>query len=341
MYYFQLYYKLLANCVAIVALIASFPVLFRKKQAKHERNEKADAIIIRASNVNYEDILPEDIENKYGKILEVELPERKNRYLCKGAKKLFWESIKRHPFAFHLNFLLFRELCLYSGLIDNYKTKAIVVYVNERNVAAPILSFLCEQKGIEFITFMHGDYILQLIHGYMRFSKFYVWDDHYTNMFINDLKCEPTQFITYTPKKLKGICKPRESGDLYDYYATYYFSAESKKRVLRVAEVFKKLKSEGKKLKIRPHPRYPNMQILEEAFKDFLIEDCSEVTLKESVESSQYIISLNSTVLLEALYSGKEIVIDNYSDKDQYQNLMKRRFIIMNKPHRLFTELLN
>ncbi|MFH0841778.1 MAG: hypothetical protein V1903_04065, partial [Bacteroidota bacterium] len=343
MYYFPLYYKFLANVSSVIAHFLSIPIILRKSgystytKAKKEIN---GAVLIKAKNVDYVDILPKDIEISYGKISIINRPGRNNWLLTNDAKVMLLNAIKTHPLYFHLNQLIFRELCVYSFIIEYYAPKAIIVYVNERNVVAPMISDLCEKRGIDFVTFMHGDYQLQLLHAYMRFTRFYVWDDHYANMFINDLRCAPDQFILYKPDKLKGICKPRESDGSYEYFATYYFGAETITRIQKVAEAFDIMKKRGKKLKIRPHPRRSNIPALYEAFSEYFIEDTKLVSLSESVENSLYIIALNSTVLSEAYYSGKKIVIDDISDVEKFTNLVNRKFILLNKPHILFSDLL-
>jgi len=343
MHYFSMFYSVMANLASIFALLFSIPILSRKpsslnKNLKHITNN--GLLIVKASNVGYEDIIPQGVLEKYGDAYEVWKPEMKAWYLVEDAKVLFKQCLKKYPLRFHFNYIIFRELCMYSVLLNNYKPKVIAVYVNERNIAGPILSYMCENKEVDFISFMHGEYLLQLIQGFMRFTKFYVWDEHYIKMFQEDLRCAPNQFVIYTPNKLKGICIPRKEPESYEYFATYYFGAESIKRIKKVAEAFSILRKQGKKCKIRPHPRRSNMKVIYEVFDGFTIEDTSVVSLADSMECSEYTIALNSTVLSEAYYSSKEIVIDDYSEPERYHNLKKRKYIMIYKPHKLFSELL-
>lgn len=341
MYYFSRPYIILANIVAIVAFAFSIPIILRKPKKINKKNSRKGFLLVKSPTVNYEDILPMEIGEEYGDMKLVDRPERKTWYLIDSARAFLMQSIKKYPFKFYFNYILLRELCMGSVLVNNYNSKAIVVYVQERNIASPLLTDICEENGIDFVTFMHGEYILQLIQGFMKFTKFYIWDDHYKKMFVEDLRCEPDQFVIYTPKKLRGICEPEKSKDSYEFYATYYFGAESINRINKISKAFKIFEKQGKKCKIRPHPRRSNMKELYKAFEGFIIEDTDLVSLEESLDSSLYTIALSSTVLSEAYYSGKEIVIDDYSEPERYKNLKKRKYIMLYKPHKLLTELLS
>lgn len=340
MYYFPWYYKLTANFFAFFSLLFSVPIFFRVTDQCKLNSKKLDSIILRARNVDYEDIVPTEILLKQGSISEVSKPIRSNWVLDSIAKKYFIRCVSRHPFLFHLNYLIFRELCIHSSLINKYDPSAIIVYVNERNVASPLVSALCEAHSKEFVTFMHGDYLLQLIHGFMRFTKFYVWDDHYKQMFINDLRCPKEQFITYVPQKLLRPINIENKVFSEVFFGTYYFGAESINRISKVAEIFQIFKSCGLKMKVRPHPRRSKVDYIKECFRDFVVENPFDIPIDESLSSSEYVISLSSTVLMEAYYKGKKIVIDDISDHDGFNNLLQRRYIMLNKPHVLLSDLL-
>lgn len=339
MHYFSFFYKILANAAAFILLLFSIPLLLRKKEC--DNPQTVDYLLIQSPTVKYDDILPEDLQKQYGEPCIVDKPIRKNWYLNKDAKEFIKQSLQRYPFKFHFNYVLLRELSIHSVLIDNYDSKALVAYVYERNIAGPIITTMCEQKDMEFVSFMHGEYLLHLIQGFMKFSKFYVWDVHYSQMFQNDLRCSVGEFIEYRPLKYKMTYTASESIKENNYYLCYYFGAESVTRIKKVAEAFHILKKRGKKCKIRPHPRRSNISVIEEEFKGFEIENPHEVSIEDSILSSEYLVALSSTVLSEGYYQGKEIVIDDYSEPDKYENLKKRKYILINKEHKLFSEIIN
>jgi hypothetical protein len=347
MHYHSLFYKFIANSVALIGLLSFFKLRGGKdnKHTRSEKKEKKGCVLVKITKitqfeVGYADILPPELEKSYGTLQLVIKPEGIKRYLTPYARTLLIDSISRRPFRFLFNYWIFRELCFYSYILDEYNPNAIAVYVNERNIAAPMISSLCEERGTDFVSFMHGDYIMQLLHGFMRFTKYYAWDEHYVKMFIEDLRCEPGQFRIYKPDKYKGICKPRESG-IYEYFATYYTGNESREILSKIAQGLEKLKKKGFICKLRPHPRAINLKIVKEVFKDFIIEDPSAIKLSDSMENSKYIIALNSTVLSEAYYSGKEIVIDDFSDPEAYLSLKDRKYINIFKPHTLLSDLIS
>jgi hypothetical protein len=151
------------------------------------------------------------------------------------------------------------------------------------------------------------------------------------------LRCEfPT--TVYRPRKLSGIAQniPEQK---CDYFATYYFSAETRECAERIAAVFRELESYHLRCKIRAHPRFSDHAMLAEVFAGIAIEDTTTHTLAESITESLYSVGLNTTVLSEAYFSGKKVAIDDVSDPEQYESLKDRGFIMMSRPHALLTEL--
>src|SRR5699024_1904090 len=238
MYYFSKTYRLIANLVSLVAYLLIIPVLLRKRPDLVV-SRKNNFVLVESLNVGYEDILPPKLKDKYGEMFVVKKPTYKEWYLNKNAKSILFKSILKRPFSWHYNIMLFKELSMYSQLLEKYNTKAIVVYVNERNIASSLVSMLCERQYVDFVTFMHGDYILQLIQAYMRFTKFYAWDEHYIEMFVNDLNCPQEQFEVYLPGKFKK--EKFKELKTYEYFVTYYFGGESISRIKSIAKVFKEL----------------------------------------------------------------------------------------------------
>lgn len=340
MFYFGFGYKLLANVASFCALLLCVPVFFRKETPGVDAAQEGGVVLVRDMNVDYSDILPEPL-GRAERLEVVSKPTYREWYLSKESKALFLKCLRRRPLHFYLNFLILRDLCTYTTILGKYRPEAIAVYVNERNIAAPVVSLMCETQGSAFVSFMHGEYLLQLIHGFMRFSRLYVWDEHYIDMFENDLRCAKGQFVVYCPERFRRLMEEAsESDSVPEYYATYYFSAESKRRVKRVADAFRQLKAQGKLCKIRPHPRNSDLELLRREFKDFLIEDPTKVSVLDSLKTTQFAVGLSSTVLSEAFFLGKEVVIDDISEVERYNSLKERKYIMLQRRHRLLSELL-
>jgi hypothetical protein len=349
MEYFSPAYRFFANLVALFFLLFNIPVFFRKPnngKSKYLNYDSNRVLIVKVNKIReldvpYNDILPPDL-NKNKHLVEVEEPVWKDWFLTENARSIIIESFKRRPYAFFLNYWIFRELCFCSYFLYSYKPGSIAVYVKERNVAAPMLSNICEKEGVDYVSFMHGEYPLHLIQGFMRFTRYYVWDEHYVKMFVDDLRCEKSQFRVYTPDKYKKLVSIDFNVPNYDYYATYYLNGDEDKRIIiMIAKVFKIFKDNNIVCKIRPHPRATNMKVVNEILSDFFIEDPYSTTVFDSIRNSRYIIALNSTVLTEAFHAGKEIVIDDFSDKNKYNNMMARKYHILHKNPLLLSAMIS
>lgn len=332
-YAYEKWMTIFFNIIAIFLL----PVIWVKNMSRtipESKGEKAGSILARAL-IKTDDILPPDLVERYGEFRIVERSVR--RGMDAKAKEVFRSCARKY--FFHPYFLLInlQKLIDASLLIEDNNPKAIVVFAKERDFSAPIVSLYCEKLGIEYVSFMHGDYTYSIDKAYQRFSRYYVWDEHYIKMF-TELKWNMDKYEIYIPEKLKGIVQPHEDGQ-YEYYITYYFGAESEKRIRGVHQAFKTLRKAGYNCKIRPHPRFSNIEYLKSVFDGFYIENPKQVTLEESLDATKYAVALNSTVLSQAYYSGKEYVIDDYSDSARFASLEDRQYIMLSKPHKLLSQL--
>lgn len=334
MHYFSAFYIVLANISAIFAFIFSINI-FSKKHPIDPIGDKF--LLVKADTVHYNDIIPNDIYETYGASFDINKPNKSDWYLSNQAKNILKSSFKKYPFKFYFNFMLFKELAMYSTLVDRFKPNAIVTYVNERNIASPILTKLFEENGVEYISFMHGEYLLNLIQAYMKFSKFYVWDEHYIDMFENYLNCTIEEYPVYTPKKYSNDDIDNSNAD---YFITYYFGAESSERIKNSSEIFKALKANGFKCKIRPHPRRSNIEAIYEAFSDFEIENTEDISIEKSLSNTQHAVGLSSTVLSEALHGGVSVILDDISEPKRFKSLEDRKYILLESEHELLSNLI-
>ena len=183
---------------------------------------------------------------------------------------------------------------------------------------------------------MHGDYLYQLCFAFQRYTRYYTWDKTYNAMF-NNLRCNFPMTI-YKPDKLKGIAEKIDNHECR-YFATYYFSDETKESAKKIYKIFKAFSDIGLRCKIRPHPRFSDISMLLKVFSDIEIENFKAYSLSDSIRDSMYIIGLNTTVLSEGYFSGKNIVIDNMSMEARYLELKNKGYIMMSRPHLLLSEL--
>ena len=333
-YYYEKWMQIMFNAMAVFLL----PFIWAKNATRtipESSGERKGSVFAKAV-IKTDDILPPDFDERYGGFSIVERPSK--RGMDKTAKDVFRRCAKHYIFHPYFLLIILQKIIDASLLIEEYNPKAIVAFAKERDFSAPIVSLYCESRDIEYVSFMHGDYTFSIDKAYQRFTRYYVWDEHYTKMF-RDLRWKMEHYEVYLPEKLKGIVAPHSDGK-YDYYITYYFGAESEKRIRGVHRTFEILKDAGFRCKIRPHPRFSDMEYLKKVFDGFLMEDPKKVSLVESLDNTRYVAALNSTVLSQAYYSGKEYVIDDYSDPERYASLEERQYIMLSKPHRLLSELI-
>ncbi len=337
MHYFPWQKRLFMNVLGIGALPIELFYLARSNQSIKAMN-RGKAILEKSRDVPiFEDIFPEELYEEYD-VKVVENFNQKFGILCREARAMLLKCIKRHPFHFFYIYFVYMELAAHSYFLLKYNPEAVIVYVNERNVASPMITELYEKDGRKLVSFMHGEYLLELVQGFMKFSKYYIWDKSYVDMF-KWLKCDINEYIVYTPGKL------RKKWNLEDhetpYYCTYYLSGQSKESILCLGNILEKFEAQGKKCKVRPHPR--DIKYTKEilgSFKNITIEDSSKVPLKESLETTQYVMGLYTTVLSEAYIEGKQIVIDDISDKKRFADAKRRGAAAFRKEHLLLSELI-
>ena len=316
-------------------LLSRFPV-----SVKAEPSPKDRLLFEVVKDIDPKDVVPNEVLAAYSETIRVFTSRRFIGRLCRQARTLFEECKKRYPDDVYFHFLVYKDMVLHSHYLKKYNPSATMVYVSERNIASPVITELYEQRGGKFISFMHGDYLLQMIQAYMQFSEYYVWDAAYIDMFVNDLHCDPGQFKIYTPGKL--LKKWDLENVTPEYYCTYYFSGCSRDSIGKIADAFAQLRDAGKKCKVRLHPRWGfNDDLIRERFRDFPIEEAKDVSMEQSLASTEYAIGLNSTALHEAYTEGRKVVIDDISSPGDFKSLEDRRYIMLRKEHVLFSGLIS
>lgn len=328
--------KLLMNTAAAGTLLVSLPRLFKVRDLKAPTTQAL--LLLREKRIAYHDVIPQELLDRYPDRVEADYEDAPLGMLCREARTLFFQCLRAHPFSFWFNLLILKELSTHSRYLLEHDVRAAAGYVLESNIAYPVVTRLYEENGRKFISFMHGEYLLQLIHGYMKFSEYYVWDPVYIDMFANDLNCRIPEYKVYTPKKLQK--KWNLEQETPEYFCTYYFSGESQATIRNIAVIFSKLQQQGMKCKVRPHPRFvPHVKEIFDTFEGIRVEMPKEISLHDSLAQTRYAVGLSSTVLSEALIEGREIAVDDMSDPKQYSSLDARRAMVLNKKHVLLSEL--
>ena len=314
------------------------------------KDKQQKTILIESTNrkgqkYNFDGRLP-DFDNSYQPIKIMKMgtfPKFKEGVIGKKAFLIFLKYSIRHPFNFFNNFRCLVNIMGYNKLLVKFSPKAIVNSRMELNHMANLITLLCEENKCEFINLMHGEVLYNVATSFVRFSKFYIWDEHYIDVFSWG-RCPVDQFEVYQPE-IFNLSLNKETRP--EYYITYIFLGDEKagcdKNAPAVREILKKFVKQGKKCKIRPHPRWSDIEQLKQIFADteITIEDPRKVNVAESLTNTEMVVGTFSTVMSEAFYSHKKIVLDDVSDKDVYQSLFERGYILINKPHELLSCLIS
>ena len=151
------------NCAGII-MIPIFLILLALERTKLEE-EKLNlngAIIIVSPTMDYKDILPKQIKEKYVNLKEVKPLKLTERSMDQEAWRILRKCLMRywvHPY-FCLEVLI--RLACNCKLIQLYHPQAIIGYGWERDFVAPILLQYCNSKGVERLTFMHGIFVYSI-----------------------------------------------------------------------------------------------------------------------------------------------------------------------------------
>ncbi len=313
-----------------ISFIDILKSIFNKNKDFVEEQKSVDMVIQIRDDLPITDVFPESLYKEFPNYEEVKASFEKTTIQNKALKEAYKKLSRKNFFRFHYRYLARREFALHSYIIEKYNPKMLAVYINERNVFSPILKEVYENEKREIINFMHGTNVFAIQNAFMSFSRLYIWDKGYIDMFENDLFCNIGKYEVYLPGKLQYNLKLR---DKYDKDLTYYLSGQEVNSQKVLFDIAQKLRAQNIKLYIRPHPRvampegvYPED---EETYNKYI--EATSKDLKESIEQSEYIVGMNSTVLEQAYYANKKILVDDVTSKTEFESLKSRKYLMINK----------
>ena len=310
--------KLVLNAVACgmtlpVLVLFAINRLFVKKE-----NEPVDALLFSSSHTltgALEDVPPE-LKSEYPRqVVLKHSPSAVGRFKssCIDARafKMWLRMALRYPFAFYMNFYLLLHFGITSRMLLQYDPRAIISIQTEQDFSTSLMSCYCEAAGVEYIGFMHGEYMLSIDRSFVRFSRYFAWDWASVKLFT--VTGSPADmFHVYQSSRLLPKYHRRENPE---YFLTYYLSGENRVQMEELKDRIAIFTDAGKKCSIRMHPRWTDRAALHELFDEMpvVLENVEETSLKDSVENAEYIVAVCSTVLTEAHVSGLKAVIDDMS----------------------------
>jgi len=327
----QFYGKLLHGLMNLAALPMSVLYLLKYTRAKGQTLSTQDDCIFICYDLP-ENIVPDSLRQRYPQMRSVRtMGNSLDREDLASLGRIF----KRYPFSWMFWLKMIVKVSQYSDTIKKYAPNTIVS-CDEYSFTSSAMTAYCRSKGIRRINVMHGEKVYYMRDSFMEYDEYYVWDTHYVDL-LTDMGAKKEQFYVELPASMR-IGKQDAVSVQYDY--TCYLQDESEEVLQTLAAALKSLHEKGKRISVRPHPRYSDMQLVTKLLDFANIEDYKTVTIAQSLQQTGTVISLFSTVLNQAVSNSIPIVIDDISNPRRFEKLKQVRYICVNKQHKLLSEII-
>lgn len=317
------FFIFLLNTLSFFLFLPTVILLLTRKIHNNSSGYRDTAVFLMAEK--YNDLLPRKIMHTFRHIKYDGFNTR--MILKREDVSYILHNMKYKPFAIFFWYKILLKLALYRGIVSQYSPVAIIA-ASEYSFSSSVLTHYCEFHNIEHINIMHGERLLQIGAGFFRFSRCYVWDTHYVNIF-NALRADKDQFIVERPPLFDLKTRKEEVEQMTDL--KYYLSAHTHDELLTIAANMVRLASCGYKVKVRPHPIYCIASVAEKFFDSEMLEDDKSITIDKSLALTRYVIGVNSTVLLQGYFQGKGLVFDDIVYHDRINLLKEYGYILLCK----------
>lgn len=244
----------------------------------------------------------------------------------------------RYPSNFYFVCKSIMKIAAYRYIIQKYSPRAFIV-TSEYSFTSSVLTSFCERNNIEHINVMHGEKLYFIRDSFFRFTKCYVFDEHYVNLFCK-MRADKKQFIISKPLALSiDFSKYSRDTEFYDF--KYYLANYNEVQLANIMNTLMILTTSGYKVKVRPHPRYSDMILLNKYSDEIDIEDPRKIGIEESLSNTSNAIGVYTTVLFQGFMNGVNVVLDDVAFEDNIRALDSLDFILISKKHSLLSELIS
>ena len=304
------------------AFIVPFMVMFYLLKGLFVRKEERMGAIIEKKGM--EEVIPVVVKEKY---------QPDNRYWNESSSMslkdigFFLKLVARSPHHPYFVLKAMMNVVRYSDMIRRH-SPSVMIEFGEFSFSSSILTAFCHRYGVKHIDIMHGEKLWFIRDAYFHYDECYVWDEYYADLF-RSLKAEPRQFRVALPPSLQIDTEAHSSLNAYADYK-YYLALYSEEQIAGIVRSMAFAKQEGKTVKYRPHPRYSNLDLLRKYVTEDEIEYPSQVGILESVSNLEYAVGSYTTVLSQAYFSGKKVILDDITYRQQYEDLKKMKYILAN-----------
>lgn len=274
---------------------------------------------------NFEEIIPTELSHQFFINNDIWFT---GSYLSVKDILFLLFLIRRYPWSPYFALKISIKIAHYSYMISRYCPKALVVH-NEYSFTSSVLTYYCNKRNVMHINVMHGEKLFYVRDSFFRYDSCYVWDDYYKKLFLS-LRAEGTQFKVAIPPSLLIDCDKYYAQACFADYK-YYLAEYTEEELKSIIHSMKFAVQQGKKVYFRPHPRYSDLTLLEALVDKTRIEYPNKVSILTSVASMEYAVGSYTTVLNQAYFSGKEIVLDDMTFYKQFKKLEDYQYILQNR----------
>jgi hypothetical protein len=311
--------------IAALILLPLYYLKYANAVKDSKQPARKDCAVFIAGGVSVQ-TMPDCLSTEFIEIVPCELSGE--IHLGEHEKKSSVALLKRY---WHSPFFVFKcmlKIGEYGAKIVKFNPRAIIS-CSEYSYTSSVLTEYCRLRRVEHINILHGEKMYNIHDAFVQYDRFYVWDEHYSNL-LTDLRADKDQFRIAIPQSVKLNSKSKDE-PIYDY--TYYLSGDKDEKSISIKDALLRTGAPISRICIRYHPVYSDAKQVKRIYAGFQIENPMEVPLNISLSKTKYAVSLYSTVLYQAYTSGKEIIIDDVTDVAKYEKLKVLQYIMLKKPH--------
>ena len=327
--------KLKGFWISLLLNTASIPLFFVYFLMPGNRLNECltrDAVFVKDGGVN-DNVLPDSLREEF---VSLETKAVEGRKLNLKDRAYIVKMLLKHPLSWHFALKAEIKIARYRWLISLYSPKALIVH-NEYSFTSSLLTDFCNRNGVELINVMHGEKLFFMRDSFFQFNRCYVWDEFYKELF-TEMRADSQQFIVEAPPSLKF--KKNDVIKTVDF--TYYLQAQNGQNLRYIIDILIALRDKGNKVAIRPHPRYTDIIQLNDYTEgsNIEIEKFKELSIEDSVLRTKNVISIYSTVLLQAYCNGVSVVMDNLSNQSLYDKLKETKYMMLQFDNKLLSDFI-
>ena len=314
------------NCVSLPVWLIYLLFLNEKIIA-----EKADAVFVLDGNLARDNI-PLKLTEEFEKI---EVYSTQKNFLTIADRVYIFKLFLRYPLSWHFLLKSTVKIMRYSWILKSFSPRALIVN-NEYSFTSSMLTDYCNKNGVELINVMHGEKLFNIRDSFFAFNRCYIWNEIYRDLFL-ELRAEPNQFIIELPPSM--LFESNDVAKTVDF--TYYLQDQKEDKLKVIVDRLKQIVESGKTVAIRPHPRFTDLNSLKGCLGDvdIEIENCKDMSIENSILRTNNVISVYSTVLQQGYYNGVNVVIDDVSDPQRFEQLVEYRYLMLKSEHKLLSNI--